>query len=63
VIASCGVLAFVLSWAPLFSVRVIDSQTHQLRDTFHLGLAAGGWLAAMFGIAFWPIVRVPRRPR
>jgi hypothetical protein len=51
-----GIAACLASWDPDLRVQVWDSQTQSMEDSFHPVLAIGGWLAAMFGIAFNPAI-------
>lgn len=49
-----GIVCLVASWHPSLRERVLDPETGALADSFHPALALGGWLAAMFGVAFCP---------
>ena len=51
-----GLAAFVISWHPALRVKLINPDTHETIESFQPALSAGGWLAAMFGIAFCPII-------
>jgi hypothetical protein len=49
-----GIVCLVASWHPSLRERVFDPESGAMVDSFHAALAVGGWLAAMFGVAFCP---------
>lgn len=58
-----GVGSFVASWLPYLRVSVVDPETQQPVGSFQPVLAIGGWLCAMFGIAFCPVIAPGRNRR
>jgi hypothetical protein len=50
-----GIACLIASWHP-FRVKVLNPDTGAMVDSFHPALAVGGWLAAMFGVAFCPAI-------
>ncbi len=53
-----GTIAFVmmvLSWTPVFRVRVMNPGSGAMMDSFHPVLATGGWLLTLFAVLhFYP---------
>jgi hypothetical protein len=53
-----GIGAVVVSWHPSFRIRVFNPDTKTWIDSFQPELAISGWLAAMFGVAFCPLIGI-----
>jgi hypothetical protein len=51
-----GIASFIVSWHPLLREKVLNPDTHAWVESFHPALGIGGWLAAMFGVAFCPLI-------
>ncbi len=51
-----GIGSFIASWHPSLREKVLNPDTHMWVDSFQPALAIGGWLAAMFGVAFCPLI-------
>ena len=49
-----GIGCLIASWHPALRIKVLNPDTGAMVDSFQPALAAGGWLAAMFGVAFCP---------
>jgi hypothetical protein len=58
-----GVAAFVLSWHPSLRVTLWDPELQASVESFHPILGIGGWLAAMFGVVFCPLIGVREHRR
>jgi hypothetical protein len=51
-----GIASFAVSWHPSLREKVLNPDTQTWVDSFHPALGIGGWLAAMFGVAFCPLI-------
>jgi MFS family permease len=49
-----GVACLIAAWHPSLRAKVLNPDTGAMVDSFHPALAVGGWIAAMFGVAFCP---------
>ncbi|HEY0010214.1 MAG TPA: hypothetical protein VGB55_15930 [Tepidisphaeraceae bacterium] len=49
-----GIACLGASWYPSLRVTVLNPDDGTSVESFHPALAVGGWLIAMFGIAFCP---------
>ena len=53
-----GLVGFIMmyaSWQPEFRVQVLDPELNTLIDSFHPGLAVGGWMLTIFSVLhFYP---------
>lgn len=51
-----GIASFIVSWHPSLREKLLNPDTQTWVDSFHPALGLGGWLAAMFGVAFCPLI-------
>ena len=51
-----GIVLLLAAWHPALRVKVLNPDTQTWEDSFQPALALGGWLAAMFGVAFCPLI-------